>query len=75
LEKRTEQILPRSERDGGKGEGGMGGKMAQTMYTHMNKCISNFLKRSAQLKQEKKMWSIYTMEHYSVVKKNETCHL
>jgi hypothetical protein len=39
LEKRAEQVLPGSE--GGWSEGGQGGEMAQTTYTHMNKCIYN----------------------------------
>jgi hypothetical protein len=39
LEKKAEQVLPRSEESGEeKGGGrGQGGEMAQTMYTHMNK--------------------------------------
>jgi hypothetical protein len=43
LEKKEKQILPVSERGSGKGKGnwGQGGEMAQTMYTHMNKCINN----------------------------------
>jgi hypothetical protein len=36
LDKRAEQILAGSEGGGGRGE-----KMAQTMYTHTNKCINN----------------------------------
>jgi hypothetical protein len=40
LAKRTEQVLPGS---GGEERGlrGQGGEVAQTMYTHMNKCINN----------------------------------
>jgi hypothetical protein len=34
LEKRAEQVLPGSEGDG------EGGEEAQTMYTHINKCIN-----------------------------------
>jgi hypothetical protein len=43
LEKRAEQVLPGSEGGGGEGEGDRkkGREMAQTMYTHMNKCINN----------------------------------
>jgi hypothetical protein len=39
--KRAEQILPGSKGrvDGWRREGG--GKMAHTMYTHMNKCKNN----------------------------------
>jgi hypothetical protein len=38
LEIRAEQILPGSEGGGGNREGrGVGGEMAQTMYTHVNK--------------------------------------
>jgi hypothetical protein len=40
LEKRAEQVLPGRERGGGRGEE-QGGKVAQTMYTHMNKYINN----------------------------------
>jgi hypothetical protein len=36
LEKRAEQVLPGSEE-----AGEQRGKVAQTMYTHMNKCINN----------------------------------
>jgi hypothetical protein len=35
LEKRAEQILPGSERNGG--EWGLGGEMAQKIYAHVNK--------------------------------------
>jgi hypothetical protein len=43
LGKSAEQVLPRSEGEGGKAGGGQraGGEMAQTIYTHMNKCINN----------------------------------
>jgi hypothetical protein len=45
LEKRAEQVLPGSEGEGewaGEvGDGGQGREMAQTMDTHMNKCINN----------------------------------
>jgi hypothetical protein len=38
LEERAEQVLPRSKGGGGGGGGGQGqrGKVAQTMYIHMN---------------------------------------
>jgi hypothetical protein len=39
LEKRTEQILP------GSGDGGKGGEVAQTMYTHLSKCENDKIKR------------------------------
>jgi hypothetical protein len=43
--KRAEQVLPGSE--GGRGRGwGTEGKVAQTMYTHMNKCKKNLKKNS-----------------------------
>jgi hypothetical protein len=43
LEKRAEPVLPGSEEGEDKGEGGRGkwGEMTHTMYTHMNKQISN----------------------------------
>jgi hypothetical protein len=42
LEKRAEQVLPRSKGVGGQGRGWRQvGEMAQTMYTHMNKLIHN----------------------------------
>jgi hypothetical protein len=49
LEKRAEQVLPGCEGGGeivvggweAGWEGGRGGEVAQTMYTHMNKCINN----------------------------------
>jgi hypothetical protein len=34
----------RRGREEGEGVGGLGGEMVQTMNTHMNKCINNFLK-------------------------------
>jgi hypothetical protein len=38
LEKRAEQVLPGREGVRGRGRGrGMGGEMAKTMYTHINK--------------------------------------
>jgi hypothetical protein len=51
LEKRREQVLPGSERGGERGRwsGREREEVAQTMYTHMNKCINNkrgFGKRS-----------------------------
>jgi hypothetical protein len=47
LGKRRDQVLPESEGVGTEEEWGQqaGGEMAQTMYTHMNKCINNFKKR------------------------------
>jgi hypothetical protein len=43
--KRAEQVLPRSEgAAGGKVSVGQRGEMAQTMYTHMNKCKNNKIK-------------------------------
>jgi hypothetical protein len=46
LEKRVEQVLPGSEGSGERGNGkGEEGEMPQTMYVHMNKCISNFLNK------------------------------
>jgi hypothetical protein len=52
LDKKTEQVLPRSEVVGGDREGaeGRAGVMAQTMYAHMNKLKKFFklgLKRSS----------------------------
>jgi hypothetical protein len=46
LEKRAEQVLPGSDGgwDKGKGSGGRGREMAQTIYAHMNKCINDFKK-------------------------------
>jgi hypothetical protein len=43
LEKRAKQVLPGSEGGGREREKGLGGKgeIAQTMYTHINKCIEN----------------------------------
>jgi hypothetical protein len=43
LEKRAEQVLPRSKGGGREEEGGQasGGEVVQTMYAHMNKCINN----------------------------------
>jgi hypothetical protein len=41
LEKRAEQVLLRSEGGEGGGREGQGVEMAQTMYTHMNKCVNN----------------------------------
>jgi hypothetical protein len=38
LEKRAEQVLPGSMGERG---GEQRGEVAQTMYTHMNKCINN----------------------------------
>jgi hypothetical protein len=43
VEKSAEQILPGSEEGGDKG-----GEMAQTMYTHINKCLNNFFKSSTE---------------------------
>jgi hypothetical protein len=46
LEKRAEQVLSGRKRGRGevKGDSGQEGEMAQTVYTHVNKCIDNFLK-------------------------------
>jgi U3 small nucleolar RNA-associated protein 14 len=41
LEKREEHVLPGS---GGWGNGGVGGEVAQTIYTHVNKCKNDKLK-------------------------------
>jgi hypothetical protein len=49
LEKRRgEQVLPegREVARRGEGEGWQEGEMAQTMYTHMNKCINNKKKKN-----------------------------
>jgi hypothetical protein len=35
----------------GRGKGA-GGKMAQAMYTHMNKCINNFKKENSTMKRK-----------------------
>jgi hypothetical protein len=40
LEKRAEQVLPGSGEEGEGGREEREGEMAQTMYTHMNKCIN-----------------------------------
>jgi hypothetical protein len=43
MEKTAEQVLPRSEGCGGRGKGDREQRveMAQTMYTHVNKCMNN----------------------------------
>jgi hypothetical protein len=55
LEKRRgEQVLPegREVARRGEGEGWQEGEMAQTMYTHMNKCINN--KKKKKLNKQKR---------------------
>jgi hypothetical protein len=49
--KRAEQVLPRSGREGW---GVRGGEAAQTMYTHVSKCKNNKIFKKHQKKKKKK---------------------